>query len=100
MVGNTLGKKHSLYFSVVAYPGRLTVLEHEFGLGYTTLSRLFITVLNWLDENHSFRVTNFLLFWRPYQRQLNMAVRRKGLPDGYETVNSFIDGTMRPCSVP
>ena len=31
---------------------------------------------------------------------LNLAVRRKGLPEGYETVNSFIDGTMRPCSFP
>ena len=29
---------------------------------------------------------------------LNLAVRRKDLPEGYETVNSCIDGTMRPCS--
>ena len=31
---------------------------------------------------------------------LNLAVRRKGLPEGYETVNSFIDGTTgRPHDV-
>ena len=84
----------------MAFPGRWTDLEMEFGLEYSTLSRLFNTVLRWMNDNHSFRINNYLNFWRPYMHMLERAVRRKGVPDGYQGINSFIDGTVRACAVP
>ena len=74
----------------MAYPGRVTDLEHEFGISYSTISRLFNAVLYWIDENHSFRINNYMRFWRVYQMMLNLAVRRKGLPEGYGTINSLL----------
>ena len=80
----------SFHFISVSYPGRVTDLEHEFRISYSTISRLFNAVLYWIDENHSFRINNYMCFWRVYQMMLNLAVRRKGLPEGYGTINSLL----------
>lgn len=90
-----------LFLRRMAYPGRLTDLEEEFGRDYTTLSRSFKTTLAWIDSNHSFRINNYLHFWLPYQQIFANAVASKTeVPELYFNVNSFLDGTQRPTTRP
>jgi hypothetical protein len=80
----------------MAYPGRLTDLEMEFGRESTSLGRCITLVVQWLHENHSRRITDNLAFWMPYQERFAAAVARKTeVPPGFLNVNSFLDGTQK-----
>ena len=39
-------KAFILFLRRMAYPGRLTDLEHEFGISYSTISRLFNAIIS------------------------------------------------------
>jgi hypothetical protein len=85
-----------LFLRRMAYPGRLCDLEVEFGREHTSLSRSITATLTWLDLSHSFRITDNLDFWKPYQQIFASAVARKtDVPDGFLNVNSFLDGTQK-----
>lgn len=80
----------------MAYPGRLTDLEQEFGRDHTSLSRCIAITVAWLDANHSHRITDNLLFWMPYQQSFAAAVAAKtDIPGEFLNVTSFIDGTQK-----
>ena len=80
----------------MAYPGRLTDLETEFGREHTALSRCISLIVQWLNEHHSRRITDNLAFWMPYQQRYAAAVAQKvDLPAGMMHVNSFLDGTQK-----
>lgn len=80
----------------MAYPGRLTDLEQEFGRDHTSLSRCIGITVAWLDANHSHRITDNLLFWMPYQQSFAAAVAAKtDVPEEFLNVTSFIDGTQK-----
>jgi hypothetical protein len=85
-----------LFLRRMAYPGKLTDLEVEFGREYTSLSRSIFATLDWLNVHHSRRITDNLAFWMPYQQIFADAVARKtDVPPGYLNVNSFLDGTQK-----
>jgi hypothetical protein len=80
----------------MAYPGRLTDLEQEFGRDHTSLSRSIGITVAWIDSNHSFRVTDNLQFWMQYQQPYADAVAAKtDIPAQFSNVNSFLDGTQK-----
>jgi hypothetical protein len=65
-----------LFLRRMAYPGRLTDLEVEFGREYTSLSRSIFATLEWLNVHHSKRITDNLAFWMPYQQIFASAERQ------------------------
>ena len=82
-----------LHLRRMAYPGRLTVLETEFGREFTALSRCFNLTIEWLDANHSHRI---IAFWMSYQQIYANAVAAKvDVPANYANVNSFLNGTQK-----
>jgi hypothetical protein len=80
----------------MAYPGRLTDLEVEFGRVHTSLSRSIGLTVSWIDVNHSHRITDNLQFYMQYQQSYAEAVASKtDVPANYMNINSFLDGTQK-----
>jgi hypothetical protein len=73
------------------YPGSLQELEDEFGTDCSSLGRSIRTTLDWLHNNHSYRITNNLGFWNYYQEIFSNAIGN--IPSHYRLVTSFLDGT-------
>ena len=67
--------------AIIAYPCRYHDLIHRFGLPVPELCMISNTVLNWIYENHSHRLTswNNQPFLSPANLQLySQAISRKG----------------------
>lgn len=60
------------------YPGRFEDLEREFGREYTQLSRLYGEAIDYIEEHHIHRITNYLDYWRPCFQTMADYIEAKG----------------------
>lgn len=84
----------------LAYPCRYSDLIHRFGRPVPELCMLYNVVLDWVYDNHGYRLTSWNQpFLSPRSlEQYVQAIRRKGSP--LYNCFGFIDGTVRQISRP